>query len=190
METQSKNPRITHKEIEVIKEAQAGSMPAFNKLYERYKEFVENVIYCYVIDKDETNYLANEVFLKVYEKLSTFTAYDSFGGWLRIIAKNTAIDYLRQKDNNVITIDKESDRLSLEESIGSDEVDIVDRMTYEQLIAEFEKLPDTIRTVCKLFYQDNLTIEEISNKLNSPIGTVKSQLSRTRAKLKKTFKNL
>ena len=88
--------RITQSEIETIKEAQKGNELAFNKLFNRYKEFVDNVLFCYVNDMDEAKDLTNVVFLKVHQKLSTFTDYSSFGGWLRIIANRTAIDYLRK----------------------------------------------------------------------------------------------
>ena len=88
--------RITQSEIETIKEAQKGNELAFNKLFNRYKEFVDNVLFHYVNDMDEAKDLTNVVFLKVHQKLSTFTDYSSFGGWLRIIANRTAIDYLRK----------------------------------------------------------------------------------------------
>ena len=70
--------RITQSEIETIKEAQKGNELAFNKLFNRYKEFVDNVLFCYVNDMDEAKDLTNVVFLKVHQKLSTFTDYFSF----------------------------------------------------------------------------------------------------------------
>ena len=91
-----KNPKITQEEIRLIKDAKAGNILAFNKLFYRYKGFVDNVLYQYIKDYDEAKDITNIVFLKVYEKLSTFVASDYFGGWLRIIANRTAIDYLRK----------------------------------------------------------------------------------------------
>lgn len=183
-----KNQRITADEIELIKEAQTGSIPAFNKLYKKYKSIAKSEIMHYITDVDEANYCVNETFLKVYEKLSLFTSYDSFGGWIRTIAKNIAIDQLRQL-HSVSSLDVESDRLSPETFSDSCDLDVVDRMTYEQILAEFEKLPESTCTVCKLFYQDNLKIEEISEKLRIPEGTIKSMLFRTRKRLKEKFKD-
>ena len=74
-----KNPRITPEEVGIIKRAQAGDELAFNTLYKRYKGFVENLLFQYLKDMDEAKDVANIVFLKVYDKLSKFTAYDSFG---------------------------------------------------------------------------------------------------------------
>ena len=95
-----KNPRITPEEVEIIKSAQAGNISAFNKLFHRYKGFVDTILYYYLKDMDEAKDITNIVFLKVYEKLSQFTDYDSFGGWLRILTNRTAIDYLRSVKNH------------------------------------------------------------------------------------------
>lgn len=184
------NPKITEKEIGIIKDAQAGDKLAFSKLFNMYKGFVDNLLYLYIKDMDEAKEITNVVFLKVYSKLSTFKAYKSFGGWLRIIAKNTAIDYLRQTENKRNILGEKEDRLPLS-SIGNHaDTDLVNQLTYEQLLAEFNKLPPTTRKVCRMFYKDNLTVEKISKTLSIPTGTIKSMLFRTRKRIKQQFKNL
>lgn len=182
-----KNPKITLDEIGIIKKAQAGDQLAFSKLFKRYKGFVESVLYQYIKDKDESKDIANIVFLKVYNKLSTFTAYESFGGWLRIIANRTAIDYLRRvkEENN---LSDQEDRLSSQETVASAEDDLINRMMYEGLVAEFNKLSPTTCKVCQLFYVEGLTVEQISKNLRIPTGTIKSMLCRTRRKLKQHLK--
>lgn len=182
-----KNPRITQEEIEIIKKAQAGDELAFNTLFYRYKGFVENLLFHYLKDKEEARDMANVVFLKVYEKLSLFTDYSSFGGWLRILTNHTAIDYLRAIENKCAVLDSEDERLSLDKSKSSTEDDLVNHITYKQLLTEFKKMPESTRKVFELFYKDNLTISEISNALDIPKGTIKSTLSRTRRKLKNSI---
>lgn len=179
-----KNPRITDVEIGLIKKAQAGDELAFNTLYRRYKPFVESVLFQYLRDMDEAKDIANIVFLKVYDKLSTFTAYNSFGGWLRIIANHTAVDYLRETRNKRLVLEDEGDRLSLKNVQISAEDDLVNHLTYKQVVAEFEKLPEVTRKIFELFYVDNLPVKKISKALKIPTGTIKSTLSRTRRKLK------
>ena len=185
-----KNPKITPEEIKVIKAAQNGSIPAFNCIFKRYKSFVSNILYGYIKDKDEADDITNIVFLKVYDKLQKFTAYDSFGGWLRIIANNTAVDYLRRTKHTPIVIDNVDVRLTSSRSISSDENDIVNRLTYEQILKEFNALSEQAQKVCELFYIDNMTSEKISEVLQIPIGTEKSHLSRSRNKLRKQFKTI
>lgn len=183
-----KNPRITPEEVGIIKRAQAGDKLAFSALFKKYKGFVENLLFQYLKDMDEAKDLTNIVFLKVHDKLSMFTAYDSFGGWLRIITNRTAIDYLREMKNKRKMLGETDERLPSEESSGSLEDDIVNRLTFETLLSEFDKFPETTRKVCKLFYANNMTVEQISKALRIPTGTTKSMLSRTRRKLKQKLK--
>ena len=183
-----KNPRITDVEIGLIKKAQAGDELAFNTLYRRYKPFVESVLFQYLRDMDEAKDIANIVFLKVYDKLSTFTEYDSFGGWLRIIANRTAIDYLRKMENRKVALGQADEFLPAADTTASAEEEIINRMTYESLLTEFDKLPETNRKVLRLFYANNMTVEQISDALRIPTGTIKSTLSRTRKRIQKRLK--
>ena len=137
---------------------------------------------------DEAKDVTNIVFLKVHEKLSLFTAYDSFGGWLRILTNRTAIDYLREMKNKNNVLSDADDRLPSVPASASPEDDLVNRMTGEQLIAEFKKYPETTQRIFHLFYAKGLTVEQISKALNVPTGTIKSTLSRTRRKLKNQLK--
>ena len=73
-------PRITEEEIALIKSAQAGNILAFNKLYHRYSGFTTNLLHQYLKDYDEARDINNLVWYKVYEKLSKFVDYSSFGG--------------------------------------------------------------------------------------------------------------
>ena len=179
-------PKITPEEIKTIKDAQAGSMKAFNRIFYRYKGFVENLLFQYLKDMDESKDLTNIVFLKVYDKLSQFTAYDSFGGWLRILTKNTAIDYLRTIGNkiNVSTDDKDK-KLQLSDESGDNEMSIIDKMTYDYLIKLIDTLPPSYRESCRLFYVENMTVAQIAAALNMPPGTIKSNLFRMRKHFQK-----
>lgn len=185
-----KNPRITQEEIEIIKEIKNGNERAFNTLFKKYKGFVENILFGYLKDIDEAKDITNIVFLKVYNNLSTFSDYSSFGGWLRRITNNTAIDYLRKiKNKNLLIGEDEIKFVSLKSDV-SDNFDVVDKITYDQIIDEFNKLNTTTCKVCKMFYINNYTVEQISDKLKMPTGTIKSMLFRTRKRIQKQFKQL
>lgn len=176
--------RITASEIQLIKQAQKGNVLAFNKLFARYKEFVDNVLFAYVKDMDEAKDLTNVVFLKVHQKLSTFTDYSSFGGWLRIIANHTAIDYLRRMKEKSVELGEDTGRLPVELTNYSEEEDLVNLLEYESVLKEFKKLPEKTQKIFNLFYVEDLTVDEISKVLKTPTGTIKAALSRTRRKIK------
>ena len=178
---------ITPEEIALIKSAKAGSELAFTKIFNRYKPFVEGVLMTYIKDEDEAKDIANIVFLKVFDKISTFTNYDTFGGWLRILTKNVAIDYLRTV-KQTYSLQEGTTANEFEESSDDTEKSYIDRMTYENLIAMFDKLPPSYRDACRMFYVDNMPIAEISKALGVPKGTIKSNLHRMRKILRNHLK--
>lgn len=181
------NKRITEEEIDLIKRAKNNDRLAFNKLYEAYKDFVTKVLDSYIHDIDESKDLTNVVFLKVYDKLNLFTDYSSFGGWLRILSKNTAIDYMRAMARKPAYSNNNETLLS-NDNLGSDynsEANIADRLDWEMFIRKFDKLEESHRIVCEKYYAEHYTMQEISEELNIPIGTVKSTLHRFRKHLHK-----
>lgn len=179
-----KNPKISEDEIRLIKDAKDGDIRAFNRIFYKYKGFVDNLLYQYLKDMDEARDLTNIVFLKVYEKLSKFTAYNSFGGWLRILAKNTAIDYLRSIKQKDISADDCENGMQIQLPSGDDETSTINKLTYDHLVNQFNDLPLSYGEVAKLFYCDNLTVAQISEVLDVPEGTIKSNLHRMRKILK------
>ena len=181
------NPRILESEISLIRDAKAGNQLAFSKLFTKYKGFVEKLLFSYIKDMDEAKDIANIVFLKVYNNLSKFTDYSSFGGWLRILTNRVAIDYLRSIQNKPQVV-VERDRLSPDIPISSNEDDLVNRLAYERVLEEFDKFPSHMKKILEMFYINNLTVTQISEFLNVPTGTIKSILSRTRKKIKNEIK--
>ena len=177
--------RITLEEVGIVKRAQAGDESAFNVLFKKYKRFVERIIYHYIHDMDEAKDLTNIVFLKVHQKLSTFTDYDSFGGWLRIIANRVALDYLRSTRRKKILLGKEDIEPTYADPNPTTEDDLVNHFVYESLLDEFKKLPSDRKKVMYMFYVDHMTVSQISKTLSIPTGTIKSWLSRTRKRVKK-----
>lgn len=179
-------PKITPEEIKIIKDAQAGSMKAFNRIFYKYKGFVENLLYQYLNDMDEARDLTNIVFLKVYDKLSKFTYYESFGGWLRMLCKNTAIDYLRTISDKVsVSADNKDKNIQIVDD-NEGETSLTNRLTYNYLIDLIDTLPPSYRESCRLFYVENMTVAQIADALQVPQGTVKSNLYRMRKQFKKS----
>lgn len=182
------NPKITDEEIALIKSAQAGNMPAYNKLYYKYSGFTTNLLYKYIKDFDEARDVNNIVWLKVYNKLSKFVDYSSFGGWLRILTNRVAVDYLRSlKLSKYVPQDIEENSTLNPKDVDYGE-STVDEITYNQILEVIRQFPEDVRKVFELHYVEHLTVAEISDALNIPEGTVKSHLSRKRKTLKKLLK--
>lgn len=180
--------KMTQEEIELIKSAKAGSELAFSKIFKKYKAFVDNLLNTYLHDMDEARDLTNIVFLKVHDKLSKFEDYSSFGGWLRILTKNTAIDYLRTIKTKSESIDNEECNLQLPSSEVDSEQECVNKMTYDYIISLISILPPSYRKVCRLYYVENMTVAQISKETGIPEGTIRSDLFRMRKILKNRLK--
>lgn len=61
-------PKSSNDEIEIVKQAQEGSIKAFNQLFSQYKQFVDNLLITYIKDVDEAKDLTNIVFIKMRNK--------------------------------------------------------------------------------------------------------------------------
>lgn len=183
-----KNPRISDEEVSLIKRAQAGDESAFNTIYSKYNRYVVGVAKNYTSNIDTAKDVAMQTFADVYENLSTFKDYSSFKGWLRTITCRNAIDFIRKEQHHLDDV-KNNERLSLFDNMSDeDEFSIVDRVTFSQILDEFNKLPSQHKRICELFYVKELTAQEVSKQLKIPVGTVKSVLSRIRKRLKTKFK--
>ncbi len=184
----AKNPKITEEEIALIKSAQAGYMPAFDKLYHKYSGFTTNLLYKYIKDFDEARDINNLVWDKVYRNLSKFVNYNSFGGWLRILTNHVAVDYLRKfKPSLYVPRDSEDVSISSIKEVDYGE-STVDNITYNQILEVFKQFPEDVRRIFELHYIEHLTVSEISEALDIPTGTIKSHLSRKRKLLQKLLK--
>lgn len=181
-------PDITPEEITLVKNAKEGKPHSFTALFKRYKYFVDHVLYEYVKDMDEARDLTNVVFLKVYQKLPSFTEYKSFGGWLRVISNRVAVDYLRLRSKHRFTEDVEKDWVVPKQK-EVNETDLINRLIYQESVDYFKTLPHPQGRINELYYCNSYTVDEISKALFMPLGTVKSVLFRTRKELRKLFKH-
>ncbi len=95
MTTLARAPERSLPERSVVDQARDGSQSAFATLYSRYARFVHGVLLARV-PRCEVDDLVQEVFLLAWKRLRSLREPDAFGGWLAMIARNQAVDYLRK----------------------------------------------------------------------------------------------
>lgn len=93
---------------------------------------------------------------------------------------------MRTLKNKAISIDDQSNGIQL--SNIRDTIDENESLTYITLIEMLEDLPELNKKIVKLYYEDGMTVSQISKALNVPVGTIKSYLYRIRNNLKKQLK--
>jgi RNA polymerase sigma-70 factor (ECF subfamily) len=170
---------------------------AYAELLNRYRESVYYMIFKMSGNKDDADDLVMEAFTRAFNKLHQYEPKYAFSTWLFRIATNVTIDFLRKKKNeNTIYLSNkpEGSDVELEGMIKSNSPDPEDMSIKKQKIQIIRQVVDKLKPKYKeliiLFYYEEMSHEEISKKLNLPIGTIKAQLFRARELMLQLLKNL
>lgn len=147
-------------------------------LYKHYYSYAMSICIRYSQNKEEAKEILNDGFLKVFNKIEKYNAQKSFKGWLRKILINTAIDHFRANKKHYYHTAIE---VAKKEGLSKN---VLDEMSYNEILELVQKLSPMYRTVFSLFVIDGYNHEEISNKLGISVGTSKSNLSKARANLR------
>lgn len=166
----------------LIKVAREGDLAAFEQVMGLYERRVYGYVFRHVNNREDAEDITQDVFIKLYKKFPSYDPAQTFTTWLFTIATNTVYDFLRHKrgkqdlliiddpDRPLETADPHNAYIPVEASIDVEEA--------------LGKIKPTYRTVLLLFYRDQMTCEEIARVLKSPIGTIKTHLSRARRAMK------
>jgi len=173
----------------LVQEILSGNRKAFVNLIRQYEGLVLHIVTPLVGVTEDREDICQTVFLKVYEKLHTFKFKSKLGTWIGNITYNTTINFLQKKKNISLSslVPAEDENFFLEQAaadFANPETIFVKEEELGQLSIAIEMLTKLQKTVLLLFYQDELTLDEIGITLEMPINTVKSHLSRARNSLK------
>lgn len=133
------------------------------------------------IPSAERDDLAQDIYLKVYDKLEGFRFQSKLSTWIARVAYNTCADYLAKKKLTFLPLDK-----SVKEYRDDQTADhpLLQKQDAALLTRAMESLPPLYSTLISLFHQEELGYEEISRVTSLPLGTVKNYLFRARKLLK------
>lgn len=157
---------------QIIKEVKKGDKEMFGLLVEKYSDKVFSYFIKFLGDRDESLNLTNEVFYKAFRGIKNFNENKDFFPWLIKIARNEGINFIRKNRNY-----EERDIDSFEDD-SNFERDII-------LEDALKKLNENDREIILLFYQQDLSYEEIANILNISLENVKVRIFRAKEKLRK-----
>ena len=174
-----------------------GDTTAYNELLKLYRDPLYFMIYEKVNDKELAKDLTIESLGKAFNKLHLYTPIYTFSTWLFTVSRNHCIDYLRKNKLSTISIDKiilNSEGKATNLDLKSSDLNPEQKLERKQRIAMLRQVVDSLkpnyRTLVKLRYFKEMTYDEIANKLDIPIGTVKAQLHRSREQLFKIMSGL
>lgn len=165
-------------ERELIERARAGDREAMGTLYETHARRVYTVVRRLVGDEHLAEDLAQEAWIRAFEKLDLFRGDSAFGTWIYRLATNVALNRLRRSSKrDTVEASAELPRVAN----APDEL-VVNRRV---LTRAMDQLPPGYRQVLVLHDVEGWTHEEIARCLNCSTGTSKSQLHKARARMRR-----
>lgn len=184
--------RPEYDEASLIAAAQQGHLPAFNQIILHYQGLAYSVAYRIVGDEDSAADATQDAFVKAFQRLGQYRG-GSFKAWMLRIVTNTCYDALRaRKRRPTVPLDNERDDEESDPDYNPWLVDTAERpeayVVRKELAGAIQvaigQLPPDQRTALILADIEGLDYEEIADAMGTALGTVKSRLSRARAKMR------
>jgi len=176
---------------ELLKRCQRGDELAWEVLVRQHQGRICSIAYGYVGEQDEAMDLAQEIFVRVYNRLETCTDPEKFLSWLTRIARNACIDHLRRRKARPPRRDIPAEEMTNLAAGGPTPEDELYRNSRKILVhAAMQKLSEINREIIILKDIQELPLEEISSLLDLPLGTVKSRSSRARLELARVITDM
>ncbi len=187
MDLNQKFSARAQEDLELVDLAKKGDQVAFGKLMDRYRDSIFFMVLKMVHNRDDAEDLTLEAFGKAFNSISNYSADFAFSTWLFKIATNNSIDFIRKKklqttslDQTTSTEDGEVTPIAVRDHSANPEESMVKEQRAAKIRAAIEQLSPKYRSLIELRYLDELAYEEIAEKLDIPLGTVKAQLFRAK----------
>ncbi|MFV9510226.1 RNA polymerase sigma factor [Tepidibacillus sp. LV47] len=166
--------------FQLISEAKEGKQDAFEQLMTRYKGVVYRQAYAMLGDHMEAEDVTQEVFLKIYNSLSSLESPYAFTSWVTKITLNLCYDQIEKRKKKMAVTSENLDQLARSPSGG-----LIER---KELLLTLQKTMQKLslehREVIILRDIQGYSYNEIAKILQVPVGTVKSRLYHARLALK------
>jgi RNA polymerase sigma-70 factor (ECF subfamily) len=191
-------PRLTDQEVVVL--ARGGREPAYRELVRRYERPIFALLYRMVRDRELAEDLAQETFVKALNAIESYRPEFKFSSWIFKIANNAAIDHLRRRELDTLSLDGSPHAETPEAmqatalQIGARQESPLDAVEARELGGAIEsaigRLRPEYRSCILLRHVEGRAYEEIAEILDLPLGTVKTYIHRARNELRLALAHL
>lgn len=185
---------------EVVARAREGRDAAYRELIGRYERPVFSLIYRLVRNREQAEDLSQETFIKVLNALDRYDPSYKFSSWIFKIAHNTALDRLRKKEPETLSLDGSPHARDAAEAHASSltavatdedpESFTASRELGREIEAAIGELRPEYRTAVLLWHVEGRAYEEIAEIMGIPLGTVKTYIHRARNELRRRLAHL
>ncbi len=187
-------------DADVVRLAQEGRDLAFRELVRRYERPVFSLVYRMVRDRETAEDLSQDAFIKVLNHIDRYSPEFKFSSWIFKIANNVAIDHLRRRRLDTISMDGSPHASSASEieastfDVAADQENALDEIASRELGTAIEAaighLRPEYRSCIMLRHVEGRSYEEIASTLDLPLGTVKTYIHRARHELRRALEDL
>jgi RNA polymerase sigma-70 factor, ECF subfamily len=187
-------------DADVVRLAQEGRETAFRELVRRYERPVFSLVFRMVRDRETAEDLSQDAFIKVLNHIDKYSPEFKFSSWLFKIANNVAIDWMRRKRLDTVSMDGSPHATTAAEveattfDLAAQQESALDELEARELGSAIEraiaKLRPEYRACIMLRHVEGRSYEEIATTLDLPLGTVKTYIHRARHELRRTLEHL
>ena len=187
-------------DADVVALAQHGREPAYRELIRRYERPVFSLVYRMVRDRELAEDLTQDTFIKVLSHIEKYRSEFKFSSWLFKIANNVAVDHLRRRQLDTVSIDGSPHATNSDmREATSFELPTHDETPLQELEARelgsaieraISRLRPEYRSCILLRHVEDKSYEEIAATLDLPLGTVKTYIHRARHELRELLEHL
>ena len=158
-------------------------MRKIEKIYKEYYEIVYKYLFCLTHDKDLSEDLTQETFVKMIKNIDKFKGESKLSSWLCEIAKNLFLDYLRKnkRRSNVIIVKENDIEIQSEENI---ENEYIEKEEKDKIFEKINSLDEISKRVMYLRINGELSFKEIGNILGKSENWARVIFYRGKQKLK------
>ena len=173
-------------DAELLRRIGAGDRDAFTEFYDRHATLMFSVACKILNQSSEAEDVLQETFVQIWEKAERFDPkLGKAGSWAATLVRNKAIDRIRAAQRR----SRLADEAGVEQAISTEGMDTANEVVHGHEKAKLIQsvitgLPSEQRQAIELAYFSGLTQDEISKKLNEPLGTIKARIRRGLLKLR------
>ncbi|MGH8031345.1 MAG: RNA polymerase sigma factor RpoE [Luteimonas sp.] len=181
---------------ELVRRVQRGDSTAFDLLVRKYQHRIAALIGRYIADWSECQDVVQDTFIRAYRAIGNFRGDAQFYTWLHRIAVNTAKNHLVAQKRRPPPADVEIDDAEQYDSgvrlrnTDTPERELARQQMEQTVMRAVEALPEELRLAITLREMDGLSYEEIAQRMDCPIGTVRSRIFRAREAIDTELKPL
>ena len=190
--------RLTDQEVVLM--ARAGREAAYRELIRRYERPIFALLFRMVRDRELAEDLSQETFIKALNAIESYRPEFKFSSWIFKIANNAAIDHLRRRELDTLSLDGSPHAETPEAmqatalQIGARQESPLDTVEAKELGGAIEvaigRLRPEYRSCILLRHVEGRAYEEIAEMLDLPLGTVKTYIHRARNELRQALAHL